>query len=311
LKRIPSILAGLGVLGLFGGVLLAREPLAPPGEKTPFMRAVDEEVALSHIVISASFLDGIRNGRLELRSKNYPGAAGHFGGAYKESKEHPLPPLLIGVACIGMEQYDKASEFLRHALKVWPKLPRAGFDLNNWLLDGDEIRSLGTGLENEIFSRKPGSPEGSRALFAAGFFFTFSGDEEKGKKYLSAVPEGATERAPAQLVLRAVDAPPSSKVKGAQRDPFKWGNELFVAGKYREAAHAFAAAAVANPKDPLAYFEMGHALFAAGYYRHAARVLALGIELYPTWGGVKMNRLDFYAEERQGDFREEMKRLAV
>ncbi|MHC5035768.1 MAG: tetratricopeptide repeat protein [Planctomycetota bacterium] len=296
----------LSVLSLAAGVFL---PSLEAADDTAFQKALQAEIASKGLRTSPAFAKNVKNGILEMKSRNYLTAVQHFGAAYRESKEHPFPPFLIGIACIGMDQIDKASEFVRHALKVWPKLPKAKPDLRSWLMSQGEYDRLATKLENELFSRKPETAEGNCALFLTGFFLAFGGDQAKAQKYLAAVPEGCDERAAARIILSAIRPaiPPPAK-----RDPeesFKRGNQLFTEGKYGEAAHAFGAAIVRNPKDPLPYFEMGHALFAAGYFRHAARVISLGIELYPDWGGVEMDRAAFYPEARRKDFGEQLSRL--
>ena len=190
LKSLPVMTVGLGCL-----LAVLAAPEAPGAEKTPFETALKREVLRRGIPTSKLFEEEIRNGLLEMRSRNYIRAAHHFGGAYRESKEHPLPPLLTGVACIGMEQDDKASEFLRHALKLWPELPRSGLDLKAWLLDGNEVTKLGQALSKRRASRRPGTPEASRALFLEGFFHACTGFPSKGAKVLRAVPETAASKA--------------------------------------------------------------------------------------------------------------------
>ena len=60
-----------------------------------------------------------------------------------------LAMVLIGIACVGMKQYDKASEFLRYAMLKWPGLPNASPPLTTWLGGTDGFSRLLKALEDE------------------------------------------------------------------------------------------------------------------------------------------------------------------
>ncbi len=107
------------------------------GQAVPsaFEQALADEAARKGVKTTEAFARAIEQGRSELRAGNYLLAAQKIGEAYRESKEHPLPPFLIGLACIGMKDYDRASEFLKYSLQCWPEMPKAGPDLVRWTRD--------------------------------------------------------------------------------------------------------------------------------------------------------------------------------
>ncbi|GEM_PF-2956992 len=289
--------------------VLSASPAFAGGEDG-FRKALEKEVASRDLEVSAAFEKAVKDGALELESGNYELAVKYLDQAYRENKNHPFPPFLIGLACIGLGKYEEAASFFLYALHQWPTLHRAGPDLKRWLLGDKEHARLAARLEAELFSLKPGTAKASSTLFLAGLFHAFGGDPGKAWKFLSAVPEDAKERTAARLVLHAVEPPASAKKPAPSGpDPFELGNRYFVQGRYLEAAHAYGLAVANDPGNSLAYFEMGHALFAAGYYHHAARVLAMGIERCPRWAAVDMDRASFYPEERRLDYKRQLKRL--
>jgi tetratricopeptide (TPR) repeat protein len=278
-------------------------------EKDGFQTALEKELQARSIRETPDFQGKLKQGHLELRSRNYLEAARQFGLAYKSLREHPLPPFLVGIAYIGMEDYDKAAKFILWALQQWPGLPAARPDLPAWLMDTGEYRRLAGDLEKAFRSHPPATATASRNLFLAGLFLALGGDQKKAHQFLSAVPKDALERPAARLVLKSVRPPPTPASETKAEDLFQLGSRLFEDGRYAEAAHAMGAAVYQNPDDPVPYFEMGHALFAAGFFRHAARVLSLGIELFPRWCEVDMDRASFYGEGRQEDHENQMNRL--
>lgn len=294
-------------LSLGVALLGVRATPARAGDNQSFREALREEVEARGIPLPEGFSKAVDDGTMELRAANYMLAARHLGSAYELSRTHPLPPFLIGLACIGLGEYERADKFFLYALQLWPRLPRARPDLSAWLMDRAEYDRLALGLENELFSRKPGEEGASRLLFLAGLFQAFGGDASRARKYLLAVPEGAAPRAAAQLI--ALSLPEPASASAPRDDGLQRGNRLFVEGRYLDAAHAFGAAAARDPSNSLAFFELGHALFAAGYWRHAARALSAGLDNAPRWPDVDMDRPSFYPEARRGDFREQMDRL--
>ncbi|MHC4781187.1 MAG: tetratricopeptide repeat protein, partial [Planctomycetota bacterium] len=292
---LPRLMMGLAALA-------ALSLPAWAGDNDAFDAAVEKEVRARSISTTPAFDKDLEEGFLELRSGNYLKAAREFGKAYTASRDHPLPPFLVGLAYIGMNEPDKASKFILWSLKEWPGLAAARPKLSAWLTGGEEYARLAGALERGFRAHAPGTGEASRGLFLAGTFQAFGGDEEKARKFLSAVPKEAVEWPAAQLILKAVNPKTGPFGGSSPEDLFKLGNQLFTEGKYAQAAHAMGAAILKKPDDPLPYFEMGHALFAAGFFRHASRVLSLGIEIFPRWREVEMDLVTLFPLERRGDF---------
>ena len=57
----------------------------------------------------------------------------------------------------------------------------------------------------------------------------------------------------------------------------------------------------------MARFAYGHTLFALGKYQRAAEAVRKGLELDPTWPGVRMDRRNFYRDPSQ--FEAQLKKL--
>jgi tetratricopeptide (TPR) repeat protein len=98
-------------------------------------------------------------------------------------------------------------------------------------------------------------------------------------------------------VMRLSDANPSPSVEadaGSVSELLHWGTELFRRGNYVGARRVFRRAREMESQGYLAWFGEGRAAFAVGDYRGASRLIREGLNLFPMWTDVQINRRDFY-----------------
>ncbi|MBN1475480.1 hypothetical protein JXA47_01880 [Candidatus Sumerlaeota bacterium] len=98
-------------------------------------------------------------------------------------------------------------------------------------------------------------------------------------------------------VTQLSDANPSPSTEadaGSVSELLHWGTELFRRGNYVGARRVYRRAREMESQGYLAWFGEGQAAFAVGDYRGASRLIREGLNLFPMWTDVEINRRDFY-----------------